>query len=350
MKVLLIEKHQYPKHKVCGEYVSNEVLPYIQALGFDPFTYGATDISRLTISTKNSRSITVKLPRGGFGISRYCFDAELARLAQEKGLNILHATVEEVYYSNEVFTVTTHQNNIFHSHLLIGAFGKRSNLDRQMDRHFMKKAAPNLAVKAHYTGIYPDDLVGLHNFEGGYCGISKVENGQINVCYITALDTFKKYKNIEEFEVAVLRNNTFLKNAFDHMDRVFAQPLTISNISFYPKKPVENHVLMCGDSAGMIHPLAGNGMSMAIRSAQMLSHLIMQYSVGKIPDRMDLEKKYIAQWNHEFRRRLTWGRRIARIFDSGLLSGIAFRVLKLAPGVLQGIIRKTHGNPMELPR
>jgi len=51
LKVLLIEKNQYPKHKVCGEYISNEVLPYLQALGFDPFEVGAKKITDFQLST-----------------------------------------------------------------------------------------------------------------------------------------------------------------------------------------------------------------------------------------------------------------------------------------------------------
>ena len=72
LEVLLIEKNAYPKHKVCGEYISNEVLPYLQSMGFDPFKFGAKNITDFTLSTPGSRSISTKLPLGGFSISRYC--------------------------------------------------------------------------------------------------------------------------------------------------------------------------------------------------------------------------------------------------------------------------------------
>ena len=72
--VLLIEKNDYPKHKVCGEYVSNEVLPYLKHLGFNPFEFGAKRISKFQLTTHNNKSIDAKLPLGGFGISRYEFD------------------------------------------------------------------------------------------------------------------------------------------------------------------------------------------------------------------------------------------------------------------------------------
>ena len=66
-KVLVIEKKTYPFHKVCGEYVSNEVLPFLKSIGFDPFEYGATNISKLRISTPSGKNIISPLGLGGFG-------------------------------------------------------------------------------------------------------------------------------------------------------------------------------------------------------------------------------------------------------------------------------------------
>ena len=62
--VLLIEKNSYPKHKVCGEYVSNEVLPYLEFLGFNPFEFGAKRISEFELTTHNNKRIKAKLSRG----------------------------------------------------------------------------------------------------------------------------------------------------------------------------------------------------------------------------------------------------------------------------------------------
>lgn len=347
MKVLLIEKHTYPRHKVCGEYISNEVLPYLTALGFDPFEFGATRISRLTLSTAHSRSVTVNLPNGGFGISRYRIDSELAELAKDHGVIIDQATAQDIRFHNDQFEISTNQGDTYNSPLVIGAFGKRSNLDVKLNRDFMDEPSPNLAVKAHYKGNFPEDLVGLHNFKGGYCGISKVEDDHINVCYIADLKAFKEHKNIHDFEREVLSENRFLRQVFNQLEMVFANPITISNISFHTKNPVKDHVLMCGDSAGMIHPLAGNGMSMAIRSAQMLSLLILKHESGEIVSRTALEDSYIQQWEQAFTARLKWGQRLARLFTMEKLSEIILILLKMFPFILPFIIRKTHGTSMK---
>ena len=72
--VTLIEKETYPKHKVCGEYISNEVVPYLDFLGIKLKDLDIVGISQLQISTKNGKLIKSKLPLGGFGVSRYRLD------------------------------------------------------------------------------------------------------------------------------------------------------------------------------------------------------------------------------------------------------------------------------------
>ena len=345
LKVLLIEKHEYPKHKVCGEYISNEVLLYLNALGFDPFEFGAKAISDFTLSTPGSRSVKTQLPLGGFGISRYCIDWELAKKAQAAGAEIVHASVTDIEFENDRFRVLT-KDDEFTAPLAIGSFGKRSNLDVKLDRAFIKQPSPFLGVKAHYKGHFPENAVGLHNFKGGYCGVSKVETDNINVCYLTDFKSFKQYKNIDDFQEQVLSKNKFLKEILENAELAFETPLTISQVSFERKHPVENHMIMCGDSAGMIHPLAGNGMSMAIKSAQLASILILKFKSGKINSRMELEKHYSKAWNNEFSARLRSGHIIARLFRLGLFSELLMITLNLIPLVLPTIITKTHGKPM----
>lgn len=346
LQVQLIEKYSFPRHKVCGEYISNEVLPYLRSLGFDPFEYGAKDISDFTLSTPGSRYINTTLPLGGFGISRFCIDEKLAALAGEHGTHIIKDTVEDIQFHDDFFEVRTRSGTIYSADLVIGSFGKRSNLDVKMQRAFIKKESPFLAVKAHYKGDMPDNAVGLHNFEGGYCGVSKVENDHINICYIADFKSFKRFKNIDDFQKKVLSKNTFLSEMFSKAEMAFDKPLSISQVSFESKAPVENHVLMCGDSAGMIHPLAGNGMSMAIRAAQMVSQLIVKYDRGEIISREELEKTYAMEWNGEFAGRLRSGHIISRLFRLGIFSELIMMFLNAVPFLLPKIISKTHGKPM----
>ena len=347
-KVVLIEKNEYPKHKVCGEYISNEVLPYFGFLDINPFDFGAVKIKSFQLSTTKSKLISARLPLGGFGISRHQLDFVLLEKAQENGVTILKDSVLNIKFSNDVFSVETKENKTLSSKITIGAFGKRSLLDVKMERKFIQKKAPYLGVKIHVRGDFPEDLVALHNFKGGYCGVSKVENNAINLCYITNYTSFKKYKNIEDFQEQVVFKNKFLKGIFQNSEAVFEKPLTISQISFETKKPVENHILMCGDSAGMIHPLCGNGMSMAIQSAQLASVLILNYLNGDLNSRKELEKQYIRKWNKKFGVRLKAGHFIAMLFRKDKIAAFLLEILKKLPFLLPLIIKQTHGKPMKV--
>ena len=342
-RVLLIEKNSYPKHKVCGEYISNEVLPYLNSLGIDPIKVGAKQISKVQISTTKGNLIKSELPLGGFGMSRDFLDSLLLKKVRLNGVQVLKDTVESVIFKKDIFTVQTKDSGAFQSKITIGAFGKRSVLDLKMNRKFIKKKSPYLAVKIHVKGDFPEDLIALHNFKGGYCGVSKVENNSINLCYITEYNSFKKYKNITDFHQQVVFKNKHLKKIFKESKSVFKKPLTISQISFENKKPVENHIIMCGDTAGMIHPLCGNGMGMAITSARLASIRILQFLNGEIKTREGLEKQYFKDWNKEFKTRLKTGHFIARLFRSQTISQIAYSILKIIPFLLPKMIQFTHG-------
>jgi len=347
-KVLLIEKNNYPKHKVCGEYISNEVLPYLEFLNVNPFNFGAVKIDDFQLSTTKNKVITAKLPLGGFGISRYTLDFELYKKAKENGVEILQDQVININFKKDVFTVETKENNSFTSKICIGAFGKRSLLDIKFERDFIKKKSPYLGVKIHVKGNFPKNKVALHNFKGGYCGVSKVENDVINLCYITNFSSFKKHKNITDFQENVVFKNTFLKEMFQNASPIWKQPLSISQISFEPKKPVENHIIMSGDAAGMIHPLCGNGMSMAIQSAQIASKLILNYLNDKLESRKQFENLYITQWNKQFNWRLKAGHFIAMLFRKDKIASFLLSILKRMPFLLPLIIKQTHGKPIKL--
>ena len=343
LQVIVIEKNEYPKHKVCGEYISNEVLPYLNWLSLDISELNPTHISKLDFSIPNGKLINCDLPLGGFGVSRFALDAFLCKKAIENGCEIVQDNVDDIVYKNGFFTVSTLKSRIITSEIVIGAFGKRSNIDQKLKRGFIQEKSHWLAVKAHYSGEFPNDLVGLHNFEGGYCGVSKVENNAINICYLASYESFKKYKSIEEFQSQIVNNNPHLKQIFDTNKMLFETPLTISQVSFDKKASIENHILMIGDTAGLIHPLCGNGMAMAIHSAKIVSELIGDFNTGKIKLREELEKKYVAEWNANFKKRLRIGRVLALILQKRKVSAFLMKIMIEFPSLMPFIIKQTHG-------
>ncbi|MBE5319001.1 NAD(P)/FAD-dependent oxidoreductase [Pedobacter sp. MR2016-19] len=347
LNVILIEKDTYPHHKVCGEYISNEVLPYFEWLGLDIENLAPALISDLLFTSNLGKSIQTKLPLGGFGLSRYTIDHYLYTELIRRKVNIVHDRVVEIKFTNNQFTVST-ANNTFVAAYVIGAYGKRSAIDIKLNRSFINKQSPYLAVKAHYKADFPNNVVSLHNFEGGYCGVSKVENDRLNICYLTNYESFKKHKNLLAFQENVLYKNSYLKAIFENASDLFDVPLTISQISFEAKEPVNNHILMIGDTAGLIHPLCGNGMAMAIHSAKIVSELLHQRIKGQINSRTALEESYTAGWNREFKSRLKTGRMLSSLLRNNKFESLAMSALTKMPFLLHKIIKKTHGKPITI--
>ncbi|CAM4341428.1 NAD(P)/FAD-dependent oxidoreductase [Zobellia nedashkovskayae] len=346
-KVLVFEKEPYPHHKVCGEYVSNEVLPYLKNLGVDLTDYGAVAINTLKFSTVKGALLEVKLPLGGTGISRYAFDDLLFKRAGDLGVTFVFNSVALIKFQNSVFKLVTSFDKTYTSKVVIGSYGKRSVLDKQLNRNFIQKKSSWLAVKSHYRlDDFPDHEVGLHNFKGGYGGLSKTESGAVNFCYLASYKSFQLEKDIDLFNEKVVGENPILKDFLNVAKPLFDAPLTIAQISFHSKNPVEEHVLMCGDTAGLIHPLCGNGMAMAIHSAKIASELIDTFLNGKEKDRKRMELAYVKEWNRTFKRRLWLGRKLQSLLLNVTLSDWAISLVAKQPWLLKQLIKNTHGKPI----
>lgn len=341
-KVCLFEKNEYPHHKVCGEYVSNEVLTYLNSLGIEPFSIGAKKISKFEITDTKGIPIKANLPLGGFGLSRYAFDNLLFQSLENKA-TVVFDTVEKIGFDKNEFSISTQRKDIYKADFVVGSFGKRSNIDSFLKRDFMKQNSSWLAVKNHFEYDFAEDKVALHNFNGGYCGLSKTETGAVNACYLTTFKSFKKYGDIETFQNQELSKNPHLKKFYNEAKPIFKKPLTISQISFHKKSPIENHIFMLGDSAGLIHPLCGNGMAMAIKSAQIFSELFLKAFQNNNFERSKLEKAYTNQWQNEFGERLKTGRLIQKVLLNPLASKVGFSIARAVPSIVPKIIEKTHG-------
>jgi len=342
--VTVFEKNNFPKHKVCGEYISNEVLPYLKSLDLDIDILNPTYINQLSFSLVSGKTISTTLPLGGFGISRYTLDYYLYQEVLKRGGSVLHEKVIDVFFDDDLFTVTT-QKSVYIAKMALGAYGKRSNLDVKMNREFIEESSPWLGVKAHYRLDFPDDLVGLHHFKGGYCGVSKVENNLVNICYLGNYDSFKKHKDLQEYQDKVVSQNPNLKAIFAKALIEFDKPLVISQISFDSKTTIENNMLMIGDTAGLIHPLCGNGMAIAIHSAKLACEALIPFLEHQV-SREQMEKRYAKNWNCHFRSRLRTGRILGYLLQKEKLAALVLQLLFIFPSLLPLLIKKTHGKAL----
>lgn len=338
--VVLFEKNTYPFHRVCGEYVSLESWNFLETLGLPLSQMQLPIIKKLQVTSPSGTSLESKLDLGGFGISRYKLDFELAEIAKKVGVVIFENTkVSDIKKAKDSFDIFT-ENQVFKSKMAIGSFGKKSNLDVEWKRPFIYKNRTSLnqyiGVKYHIKTDFPKDKIALHNFSDGYCGISAIENDHYCLCYMTTKANLKKSENnIEQMEKNILSKNPYLADIFKNSDKLWPQPEVISQISFEKKGQFENQIPLVGDASGMIAPLCGNGMSMAFHGAYLL-HQILESDE-------DLELNYAKKWNENFATRLLIGRTVQRLFGNPIMTDVLIRSLKLTPSVLKLIIKNTHG-------
>ena len=139
-----------------------------------------------------------------------------------------------------------------------------------------------------------------------------------------------------------------MKAILEKATPIFEKPLTISQISFEKKNPVEQHIIMIGDCAGLIHPLCGNGMAMAIHSAKIACELIDDYFVKATATRSELEDKYKQAWNQHFRNRITAGRWLGKLLQQPELTKLLLRLVISFPFLLSKIIKSTHGKTIKV--
>lgn len=342
-EVALLEKKNFPRNKVCGEYISNEVLPYLNSIGITPLQWEAKQITRFQLTAPSGKRVEAPLDLGGFSIRRYTLDDCLYKEAIQNGVEVLlDSSVEQVRFKENFFEISTQKGQILEAKIVIGAYGKRSNLDKKLNRPFFQDRSYYIGVKQYFEFPFAGDLVALHNFEGGYCGVSKVENDWVNVAYLTTKQSLQSAGSVKALEEKVLSKNPHLREIFTKGKPIYERPFVISNVSFQSKKRVCDHILMCGDSSGMISPLCGNGMAMAIHSAQIATELIHSFLEGKI-SRSEMEQAYIRQWNQLFQNRLFWGRHLQSFMGHRWVSELAVRSLQVFPFLIKPIIRQTHG-------
>ncbi len=346
-KTAVFEKEKYPFHKVCGEYISNESRGYLLDCGIAVDDPALPKIRLLTISDIHGQCFDFPLDTGGFGISRYRIDNALFEAAKKSGVEVFSGRkVNGISFENDTFSISAN-DAVYYSKTAVAASGKRSNIDLKMKRKFAMQKLPKdrnyLGIKYHLHYDLRPERIELHNFSNGYCGISKIEDNKCCLCYLTTAENLSNNNNsIKEMEENVLFENPRLRSIFSRAEFLFNEPVAISQISFEKRSQVEQHVLMIGDAAGLISPLCGNGMSMAMQSGKIAFQNIRMFLNGQI-SRQTMEENYARQWQKTFGRRMFVGRNIQKLFGNNYTTSQFLKLMQAVPSLSNYLIRQTHG-------
>ncbi|MES2779352.1 MAG: NAD(P)/FAD-dependent oxidoreductase [Bacteroidota bacterium] len=343
ISVIVFEKESYPFHKVCGEYISMESWDFIESLGIPLSSMNLPRITQLNVSAPNGSMLSHRLELGGFGISRFTLDNQLFERAKQLGVVVKEqCKVQDVIHHS----IQTNQG-YFSASVVIGSWGKRSRMDAVLLRDFQQPGNRTLnnyvGVKYHVQANLPDNLIELHNFKNGYCGISKIEDNKYCMCYLVSGEELKKAGgNIQQLEETVLMRNPYLHKYFKSFPSLYERPLTISQISFERKRIIENNMLMVGDAAGLITPLCGNGMTMAMHASKIAAVQLIRY-FNQEQSYLNTQRNYKTAWEKEFQQRLRIGRLLQGVFGGNATTNSAILFFRLFSGLLSYLVGKTHG-------
>ena len=289
--VTVWEAGHYPRHRVCGEFISGQGQHTLTRLGLRELLTEAGAIPARTTAFFSPRAASVvrELSKPAISISRLALDDLLA-----KQLRRLGGELRE----NERW------RGVDFSEGILRATGRRVQPVVQGWRWF------GLKVHARNVTLVAD--LEMHLSPTGYLGISRLQNGEVNICGLfrrpaTASDASLRWQETLRGAVGShrherLRNAVFEETSF----------CSVAGLSLKPQHATASAECCVGDAITMIPPVTGNGMSMAFESAELAIEPLAAYSEGKI-SWSEAQRTIARRCDETFARRLAWAGCLQRL-------------------------------------
>lgn len=332
--VLLIEEKKFPRPKLCGEFISPECLAHFTRLGvIDQMTgAGGATVSETVFYSRSGRSVSVpsewfKHDTAALGLSRSEMDLQLLERAKACGVKVLENSHASRLLVREgivrgIRAKSGDQTNDYEARVSIDATGRTRSLARHVDQRgatLRKHTNPWVAFKAHLEHTQAaEGACEIYFYNGGYGGLSSVEGGVSNLCFIVSANDVRQCGSDPD---RVMRE-VVMTNARAAQTLRTAKPqtswLSVSLESFGHRTLVPaNGLLTIGDAAAFIDPFTGSGMLMALESGQIAATAIAeQLDAVRAGDGFaPLAREYRAEYRRRFHSRLRL---------SGLLRRAAF--------------------------
>lgn len=345
LAVLVLERKRYPVHKLCGEFLSPEAQDVFEQLGVARAVAdaGAAPIRRAALTAPSGARMETPLPGTALGLSRLRLDPILMAGVRQAGGEALDGLpVRSVDAEGAGYRVSFAGGSV-RARLVVGAWGKRSGLDGALGRAFVRQRSPLVGFKAHFEGDNVGDWIELHAFEGGYCGVSHVEDGRVNVCWIAHERALRAAGGSPDAMLAgPLRRNPHLADRLDRMARVTPRFEAVAQVSFRRKGVSHGGALMVGDTAAMITPFCGDGMAMALESATVAAPLLIDHLGGSL-SRDALERRYAQVWRRRYALRLRLGRGLHEAFSRPRGADTLVRLGNALPAAARWFAAHTRG-------
>ena len=251
------------------------------------------------------------------------------------------------HYISEITDTNGKKDNIF-SKLVIAAYGKQNSLDKKLGRSFINKKSFLNGVKFHLpVGLLKEkftDEIRIYTDDGLYCGMNQVNKSEITICF---LENRKQSRIPSRQRLAeVIKSNTHFQKIFSEEALNYLTTATVygtGNIYFNKKDVVENGIIMLGDSARVISPLAGDGIGMAMESAKLLQSILTKYDLN---DRDMIYEEYTKRFEKLFVKRLKTAKFIQGMILNNNIRKLGFTVVNKFPALLPYFIKFTRSYKM----
>jgi flavin-dependent dehydrogenase len=272
--VTLVEQSRFPRDKVCGESLSALGIDVLTRAGLADRvrTIGPIHLVRTALHAGDGRSVTIPLPRPMWGVSRHAMDVALLDAARDAGVTVLQpARCESVNGSITVRDLTTNSLAHLRPTWTILADGKGALLP--------SRPAPttDFGVKAHFCDVQgPRDAVELFGVDGHYVGLAPVEGGISNVAFSVPASRLERFRgDLDSLWQQVRSENRTLAARFTGATRVgawLASPLP----RFAVSRQWPDRVIPLGNAAAALEPIGGEGMGLALRSAELAVEYLIE--------------------------------------------------------------------------
>lgn len=351
--ITLIEKKKFPRETLCGEFLSKEVTDVLKELNIfnDFISLKPNKLTSFRAVDESGIELKSELSFDAYAMKRSIFDSFLLEKAKARNVKVIQpAEVLSITKSRSGFIsdIVDDFNKKYKisSRLVIAAYGKQNILDKKLERNFINKKSNLNGVKFHLPlkllknsfskeiRIYTDDEL--------YCGMNQVSETEITVCFLEN----RKLSKIPSRErlIEVIKSNknfqrVFKEEAIDYIKT--ANIYGTGNIFFGKREVVENGIIMIGDAARVISPLAGDGIGMAMETAKLIHSVFSKNSLDNI-GKLFLE--YEEQYEKVFSKRLKTAKVIQSIILNRSTRKIGFTFSSKFPALLPYLIKFTRNN------
>ena len=319
-ETVLIERERFPRQKLCGEFISPECLAHFERLDVldEMLDAGGDRIFETRFFETRGRSVAVPSKWFGQGdfalsLSRAEMDHQLLKRAKEAGCKVLEATtitglessngqIRNLKARSEDGIVSDINADIF-----VDATGRSRVLSKLAEKQ--KKRSAHTSVKPalvgfknHLSGVQLEKgFCEIYSFAGGYAGLSHVENGVANLCFLIKAKTVRQIGSDAKklIEQAVFKNGRAFETLRDATATGEWLAVSIDSFGTRATAPAVN-LFTIGDAASFIDPFTGSGMVMAFESAQVLAEVIAAHHRSC----ETIGNEYLLAYKKKFRSRL----------------------------------------------